>query len=83
MIKTETSPNGETVLTKKGPDGRGVYLVLDHLFVRVSDGACFTSGAVLSPLSPNEAAMAKHWFKTHDAIVPDIFAGDARKAPDG
>ena len=80
-IKTETSPNGETVLTKKGPDGRGVYLVVDHLFVR--DGACFTSAPIrkgMYPLSPDDAEMAKHWFKTHDAIVPDIFAGDK---PDG
>ena len=79
MIRIGTSPNGETVLTKPNADGRSVNLVVANLFIRASDGRCFTSAPIrhgVSTLSPDEVAMAVHWFEKRGMPTPDVFAGD-------
>ena len=78
-IETKVNSHGETEMWMKNRDGRGVSLTVENMYVRVFDGRVFTAPQNLKGmlcLTTNDVEMAKHYFKTHDAIVPNVFAGD-------
>ena len=64
--------------------GKAVPLPVENIYIRASDGRCFTisPGDLPQPLRPHEPEMIEFWLSERGGkIVPDIFEGEKKSAP--
>ena len=81
--RIETDAQGRETIVTDSADNAGTNskitgqgLPADSVFIRLSDGACFTKTPPLNRLSPAEVDMVNHFIEEKGAPQPDVFAGD-------
>ena len=81
--KIESDAFGKDVIWTE-VNGRKTALPAEHIYVRASDGACFTAPINLrglSRLSPADVEMIEHYRHEKGMCEPVVFAGDTMPEP--